>query len=170
MKLRLMVALAAGAWLAAVPVAGQAVRGAGQSGGIRFTTPPPAPPPAPTASPVTPPPQGPPPRRDLFLAGPDTYAPRYDHLNQSLYFPGAVGFVGYPGSVDPSRSTTTVIFAQPPAAAPAAAPAPVAPPPPPAPKKTFYVITGCYAGDTPPTADVLRPGCSLAALRRIDPR
>jgi len=33
-----------------------------------------------------------------------------------------------------------------------------------------YVIARCYSGDTPPRADTLPPGCSVADVRRIDPR
>ena len=35
--------------------------------------------------------------------------------------------------------------------------------------KTFYVIPGCYAGDTPPEKDRLPSGCSAKNLRTIPP-
>jgi hypothetical protein len=35
--------------------------------------------------------------------------------------------------------------------------------------KTFYVIPGCYAGDTRPRADQLPARCKLAGLRIIPP-
>jgi hypothetical protein len=43
------------------------------------------------------------------------------------------------------------------------------PPSPPAPAKTFYVIPGCYAGDSRPSADRLPPGCSSKNLKTIPP-
>jgi hypothetical protein len=42
-------------------------------------------------------------------------------------------------------------------------------PRPPAPPKTFYVIPGCYAGDSRPSADRLPPGCSSKNLKTIPP-
>jgi hypothetical protein len=42
-------------------------------------------------------------------------------------------------------------------------------PRPPAPPKTFYVIPGCYAGDSPPQAGRLPKGCSSKNLRKIPP-
>jgi hypothetical protein len=35
--------------------------------------------------------------------------------------------------------------------------------------KTFYVIPGCYAGDTPPVADRLPSGCSPQNLKTVPP-
>jgi hypothetical protein len=35
--------------------------------------------------------------------------------------------------------------------------------------KTFYVIPGCYAGDTPPEQDRLPSGCSARNVRTIPP-
>lgn len=35
--------------------------------------------------------------------------------------------------------------------------------------KTFYVIPRCYAGDTPPRSEQLRPGCRVADLRTVPP-
>jgi hypothetical protein len=35
--------------------------------------------------------------------------------------------------------------------------------------RTFYVIPGCYAGDTRPTAQRLPPGCKIASLRTVPP-
>ena len=43
------------------------------------------------------------------------------------------------------------------------------PPRPPAPPKTFYVIPGCYAGDSRPTADNLPRGCSPKNLKTMPP-
>ena len=43
------------------------------------------------------------------------------------------------------------------------------PPRPPAPPKTFYVIPGCYAGDSQPSADRLPTGCSPKNLKTIPP-
>jgi hypothetical protein len=42
-------------------------------------------------------------------------------------------------------------------------------PRPPAPPKTFYVIPGCYAGDSRPSADRLPSGCSAKNLKTIPP-
>jgi hypothetical protein len=42
-------------------------------------------------------------------------------------------------------------------------------PAPPAAPKTFYVIPGCYAGDSPPQANRLPEGCLTANLRTIPP-
>jgi hypothetical protein len=36
--------------------------------------------------------------------------------------------------------------------------------------KTFYVIPGCYAGDKPPRAARLAPGCDASRVRRIPPQ
>jgi len=38
-----------------------------------------------------------------------------------------------------------------------------------APPRTFYVIPGCYAGDKPPKADRLRPGCNTSRLVTVPP-
>ncbi len=43
------------------------------------------------------------------------------------------------------------------------------PPRPPAPPKTFYVIPGCYAGDSKPSAESLPRGCSPKNLKTIPP-
>lgn len=43
------------------------------------------------------------------------------------------------------------------------------PPRPPAPPKTFYVIPGCYAGDSRPDANSLPSGCSPKNLKTIPP-
>ena len=43
------------------------------------------------------------------------------------------------------------------------------PPRPPAPPKTFYVIPGCYAGDSRPDANSLPTGCSTKNLKTIPP-
>ena len=42
-------------------------------------------------------------------------------------------------------------------------------PRPPAIPKTFYVIPGCYAGDTPPAANRLPGGCSTNNLKTVPP-
>ena len=47
--------------------------------------------------------------------------------------------------------------------------APSAPPRVTAAPKTFFVIPGCYAGDTPPRAEQLPKGCRAANLRAIPP-
>ena len=47
--------------------------------------------------------------------------------------------------------------------------APAEAPRPPAIPKTFYVIPGCYAGDTPPAADRLPSGCSTQNLKTVPP-
>jgi hypothetical protein len=38
-----------------------------------------------------------------------------------------------------------------------------------APPKTFYVIAGCYAGDKPPEAARLPPGCDMSRVKAIPP-
>jgi hypothetical protein len=47
--------------------------------------------------------------------------------------------------------------------------APAEAPRPPAIPKTFYVIPGCYAGDTPPAASRLPSGCSTNNLKTVPP-
>ena len=54
----------------------------------------------------------------------------------------------------------------PPAAAPPVAPPATAAP---GPAKTFYVIAGCYAGDTPPRTEWIPPDCDLSRVRVIPP-
>jgi hypothetical protein len=176
--------VAAAVLLAASAAAGQAL-GVGHTGGISFSAPPPAPPPPPQPSPVTPIQPAPQPPGDLFRAAPDTYAPKYDRLTpQPLFFPYALP--GYPYvTYEPRRDDRDRRRerdsdrdrdrerADTPAAPPAPAAAPSSTPPAPvvlAAPRAYYVIPRCYAGDTPPRADQLRPGCSLQNLRRIDPR
>jgi hypothetical protein len=122
-------------------------------------------------TPIIPP--TPPPPRDLFRAGPDTYAPRFDRPNQSLFFPYVVA--GYPtaygayGDVYDRHGTTIIVTPAPMAAAQPSTPAPAPPPVVPGIPKTLYVIPGCYGGDTPPRADRLPPGCTVKGMRRIEP-
>jgi hypothetical protein len=47
--------------------------------------------------------------------------------------------------------------------------APAEAPRPPAIPKTFYVIPGCYAGDSPPAANRLPSGCSMSNLKTVPP-
>ena len=123
----------------------------------------------------------PPPPVDLFRAAPDTYTPkppdqRPRHRQSNRHLFGASVFapvylVGY--SIEPDRRAG---FQSPeleplrrsePPAPPAAAPVAPTPMPPvtPGPRKTFYVIPGCYAGDRPPHADRLPPGCDVSKTR-----
>jgi len=69
---------------------------------------------------------------------------------------GYVGRVPRSGPGDPP----------PPTAAPPVAPPPIAAP---GPAKTFYVIAGCYAGDTPPRTEWIPPDCDLSRVRVIPP-
>ncbi len=130
--------------------------------------------------------------RDLFRAERGTFEPRFDRLltpaETGMFFP--TGAVVYPvwvqpypvegrrraGMVHPEEPTVRIIIehAPPPSAAVVAPPAPTvtlpaAAPPPPAPKKTLYVIPGCYAGDKRPRRDQLRAGCDAKDLRVISP-
>ena len=124
--------------------------------------------------------------RDLFLADPDTYAPRFDRQRQvfrSRYFlRSGIGYVerGYakprrprgrrspsnrigPGAgtraANPAGSTGTTERAHRHRPEPLAMPA--------GPQKTFYVIPRCYAGDVLPLADQLPDDCHLADLRML---
>jgi hypothetical protein len=67
--------------------------------------------------------------------------------------------------IDPKQTTVYRTQLKPIAAAPAPAQVAAAAPTP----KTFYVIPGCYAGDTQPQATQLPPGCDAARLRAIPP-
>jgi hypothetical protein len=46
-------------------------------------------------------------------------------------------------------------------------PQPAAAPPVEIPHKTMYIVPHCYAGDTPPRASDMRPGCRLADMRTL---
>jgi len=63
--------------------------------------------------------------------------------------------------IDPGETTLLRADLSPVAAPPAPAIASA-----PAPRRTFYVIPGCYAGDRPPRQDHLPPGCRVADVRR----
>ncbi len=128
-----------------------------------------APPPLPSATP------------DVFLARPNTYTPRpprrdlrryrgdgfaidYSHYSDTRFAKrdtsGNVELRIDPGETRNSRSDLDRVAS--------AAPLPqrvVAAGPP----KTFYVIPGCYAGDKPPQADRLRPGCRISDTRKVPP-
>jgi hypothetical protein len=125
-------------------------------------------------------------RPDLFRATPDTFVPHPDQRPQ--VGPGFVigGFWPYgPWPWPDGRHSRrdgryrnyrrygdfTAPPAQPerpPAAAPVAPPDKYVPGVPGKPK-TFYVIPDCYAGDKPPQADRLRPGCDASKVRKIPP-
>ncbi len=116
---------------------------------------------------------------DLFLAGPHTYAPRYDRPSNRYpsgpFFPRTHGYLGdvYVPSFAPSGYAPPV--------APTSAvempslrtiespPLPPLPPMAPGVPKTFYVIPRCYAGDIPPRADQLPPGCDVESVRTVPP-
>ena len=153
-------------------------------------------PPAPTQPSPTAPTSG---DRDLFRSGAVAFQPTFDRLltpaELGLFVQrsAVVWPAGWPGmwvtpspyaqrragevrAVEPPERTIKVVVEHryPPAPAPPATPAPAvvlpaAAPPPPAPKKTLYVIPGCYAGDKRPRRDQLRPGCEAKDLRVISP-
>ena len=153
--------------------------------------------PAPSPSPNQPSPTAPASDdRDLFRAARGTFDPRFDRLltpaESGMFFPTATMWpAGWPGmwvtpspyaqrragevhAVEPPERTIRVVVEHRYPPAPPAAPAPAvvlpaAAPPPPAPKKTLYVIPGCYAGDKRPRRDQLRPGCDAKDLRVISP-
>ena len=164
-------------WAAlAQAVSAQAVLGVPPAGGVSFQTPTATPPPAPP-SPVTPiqpaPPSAPP--RDLFRAGPQTYAPRYDRQVRTPIYPYG-GYVTFPEQVverayiviapaDAELLRQGFPFA--PAAA-QASPRPEPPAPPrPGHKGPLYVIPNCYLGDSLPSPDRLPKGCSSSQARQI---
>jgi len=133
----------------------------------------PTPPVRPAPRPDMPPPQLPPnvlggSSRDVFRARPDTYRPdRHRLLVPTPYYgplyyePYGVPYAPYELPVTPPPPAPVQ---QPPAAstlpAQTSSPgiAPVARPPHSGP---LYVIPQCYAGDRPPRADQLRPGCNV---------
>jgi hypothetical protein len=106
---------------------------------------------------------------DLFLAGPNTYTLRPPRrANRPLPYAG-----NYPYSekrsaarrIDPNVIRIDRSDLDPIASAVPTPPRVMAAGPP----KTFYVIPGCYAGDKPPQADRLRPGCSISQTRTVPP-
>ena len=127
--------------------------------------------------------------RDLFRAGPDTYAPDdptrrpgrvprrsrvHPYRTSSGYFP-----TPYVPGYESSETVTVNVAIRPDRAAidetdprrreradatPVPAPALIIPW---AAPKTFYVIPRCYAGDRRPSADQLPAGCDITLLRVI---
>lgn len=122
---------------------------------------------------------------DVFLATPDTYAPRRERSPRPRrpFAGGGSPFIGsnqwLTSAPEPAHTGPNiyVVFLQPPAAevprdeprAVEKPPSIVAPPPAPGPPKTFYVIPGCYAGDKPPSRDRLPASCDITKLRIIPP-
>jgi hypothetical protein len=164
-------------WAAlAQPLAAQ-VLGVPAAGGISFQIPPQVPttaPPSPV-TPIRPAPQSPPP--DLFRAGPDTYAPRYDRPVPVPLFPYAIGgYAAYPERV--IERTVVLVPASTSAAGAASASAAGAAtadktadrPPVPGHKGPLYVIPNCYLGDSPPAADRLPKGCLPDQARQLRQR
>jgi hypothetical protein len=168
---------------------GQVALGAAQTPGVtihRPDSPKPEPPPVPHRPDppyhsrgdrgVVSPPNG----GDLFLAGPDTYAP-YNPRRASRVHPYRT-FSGYfptPYVPDfPAREIVTVVIVSEPEPTHTSETARTLQPeaatnaPPvvtPAVPKTFYVIPRCYAGDRRPSADWLPAGCDIRKLRIIAP-
>ena len=189
-------AIVATACLVPSMVSGQVALGVARTAGVTIHRPdPPQPPPAPPRS-------GPPFRshvdrspdlklidRDLFRAGPDTYAPDdptrrpgrvprrsrvHPYRTSAGYFP-----TPYVPGFESSESVTVNIAIHPERAVtdeteplrreradatPEPAPAPISPW---AAPKTFYVVPRCYAGDRRPSADQLPAGCDITLLRVI---
>lgn len=118
---------------------------------------------------------------DVFVARPDTYAPRFDRpltpAEMGLWFPPST--VVWPTLVAAAPPPPPVVIvvvpahsrstAEAPATVPPAMPPPAATPAPPGPRTPLYVIPRCYAGDNRPRPDHLRPGCRLSDLRIISP-
>ena len=151
----------------------QVAMGAARPPGIRIHTPPRAPKPEPP--PATPQPQPPPAREDLFRARPDTYRPRHD---SPYFFPAAAFYPVYSAPevvVQPVIVERTIVVEQPASPKRASAEAGAQPTSSaPAPvivgvKKTVYVIPRCYAGDKPPDASRLAPGCDIRDMKVIPP-
>jgi hypothetical protein len=135
----------------------------------------PPPPPAPAQQPVIRPPAAQ--QTDLFRATPETYAPHYDRIApHPNYFFGALPY-GYILAPDVyTRHTDRAVEsaaprapAAPPAAALPPAAAPAAPVAAPGHRRPLYVIPRCYAGDTKPRPDQLKPGCQMSELRLLTP-
>jgi hypothetical protein len=142
--------------------------------GARFSPGPPPPPP-PVQPPVIRPPAAQ--QRDLFRATPETYAPHYDRIKGNVnYIFGALPY-GYILAPD-DRRLDAARAVEPPALPAPAPPAAAALPPatvPAAPvartghRRPLYVIPRCYAGDTKPRPDQLKPGCRMSDLRSLTP-
>lgn len=174
-----MKGLAAGVVLSAAlaqSMSAQTVLGVPPAGGISFQIPAPAPttaPPSPV-TPIRPAPASPPP--DLFRAGPDTYAPRFDRQVPVPLVPYAIG--GYPAFPERvvERTVYIVTPAQPQesnqpagqsvASSPSRRPESAVPPAP-GHKRPLYVIPNCYLGDSPPPPSRLPKGCSSSQARQI---
>lgn len=129
---------------------------------------------------------------DLFRAGPSTYAPEYDQPAGSMhaarrlfrrpvlvldpFIPSVVTRVAI---VDPARAPVEPNRASRPARAPRLSGEPRESPETldatspvitvTAAPKTFYVVSGCYAGDRPPRTDLLPDRCRDLDLRVIPP-
>ena len=125
-------------------------------------------------------------RSDLFLAEPDTYVPRLD--GPTIYeipyvFAGGYWYVGdmiaprpVVDSPGPLRGTRPTRAPRLPhngdsdvGRVPRSGPADPRPAAAPGIPKTFYVIAGCYAGDTPPRPERLPPDCDPSKVRVIRP-
>jgi hypothetical protein len=141
--------------------------------GATFSPGPPTPPP-PAQPPVIRPPAAR--QTDLFRATPETYAPHYDRIRGNAnYIFGALpyGYVVAPD--DHTRGAERAVeLPAPPAAPPAAAAlppgvAPAAPVARPGHRRPLYVIPRCYAGDTKPRPNQLKPGCRMSDLRLLTP-
>lgn len=157
--------------LLATGAAGQVTLGTSPVGGVSFQLAPtrgPRPQPASPVTPITPARPSPPP--DLFRAGPDTYAPRYDRPVPPPIVPYAIG--GHVALPERIVERTVVVFAPTPGAAshqtraeiPSAVPAPAAADRPTrGHQRPLYVIPNCYLGDRPPSPARLPPGCTGSA-------
>ena len=201
--MRLLVAAAALAAMCVSTASAQVASGVGRVPGISVQPAPVAPPPVPAPRHHGGARQHPPapssgrdagagPAPDLFLAGPKTYAPRFNRpfrrgiippLAPIPYLPYFPAYTTYPqpvvivqDDVHPyvvdARERPGSPAREMPDAAPGPAPASADPPRPvvAAKPKTLYVIPRCYAGDRRPLADELPKGCDIGALRVIPPR
>jgi hypothetical protein len=169
----LAVAVALWAGLAQA-VSAQGVPGVPPASGISFQ-PPPTTPPANPPSPVTPirpaPPSTPP--RDLFRAGPFTYAPQFDRQGRTPIYPyGGGGYVTFPEPVVERHFYWIPVPDAGSASAASAVPADkiAETPPKPGHRGPLYVIGNCYLGDSPPDPDRLPKGCSSNQTRQIPRR
>jgi hypothetical protein len=117
------------------------------------------------------------PQTDLFRATRETYAPRYDRLNPyPTFFFGALPYGYIVAPDDHTRDARRVAdrpderaAAAPPAPALSPSVAPAAPVAQPGHRRPLYVIPRCYAGDTKPRPDQLKPGCRMSDLRSLTP-
>ena len=191
MSRRVLGAVVAAACLCSGTATGQVALGVGRTPGVTVHRPdPPRSDPAPQRP--DPPSRSPrdhspaqPAGGDLFLAGPDTYAPHNPKRPSRVHpYRTFSGYFPTPYVPDfPARETVTVNIAIHPERATSSAnepdkvlkPDPATGPPPapvvtmrPAAPKTFYVIPRCYAGDRRPSADWLPVGCDLSKLRVIE--